>query len=396
MKIMSKQHFYRLINAVKNYPWGSRSELNQRFHVLNPDDQPQAELWMGVHPSGISQVVCKEGTLALSELIARDTTEMLGAVTAERFGELPYLLKILAAEKALSIQVHPDKAAAESGFARTMQMEASDNPDYNDNNHKPELVYAITPFVAMNGFRDLKTIVRNVKILNIAELNDAADILEQQQNDEGLKSFFLRVMQISQTSKNQAINQIVTDGVALYGQSLAEIIQRLNQQYPDDIGVLAPLLLNCITLQPGEAMFLYPGTLHAYLHGTAIEVMASSDNVLRAGLTNKKINLAELISCTKFFPTTPSSLLLAPERSNGCARYPVPVNDFRFSLFTTVINQKVINTSASIVLVIEGHASLKHESGEILELNVGESVFIPASTQIWYASAAGKLCLVSC
>ena len=393
---MSQQHFYRLINAVKNYPWGSRSELNQRFNIPNPDDQPQAELWMGVHPSGISQVVCDNETLALSELIARDSIGMLGVTTVERFGDLPFLLKILAADKALSIQVHPEKAAAEEGYAKALQMGVSDIPDYNDDNHKPELVYAITPFVAMNGFRELPSIVRNIKALNIPELDRVADALAEQQNPQGLETFFQSLMQISLDSKTQAIAEIVSNGAARFEPSLAGIMRTLNQQYPNDIGVLAPLYLNCVTLQPGEAMFLYPGTLHAYIQGTAVEVMASSDNVLRAGLTNKKINPGELIKCTRFIPTPASSLLMTPQRTDGRDQYPVPVEDFQFSLFSAVDNQKIMTSSAGIVLVIEGSASLCHECGEELTLDVGESAFIPASASCWSFSVTGAACVVTC
>ncbi len=137
---------------------GSRTALNQRFHLPNPDDQPQAEVWMGIHPAGVSQVISQDKTCSLAELITGDKNAMLGKRMVEQFGDLPYLLKILAAESALSLQVHPQKAQAQAGFQR--QQQGSNNPpDYNDDNHKPELVYAVTPFMAMNGFRKPDEIV---------------------------------------------------------------------------------------------------------------------------------------------------------------------------------------------------------------------------------------------
>lgn len=392
---MSQNHFYPLANVVKNYPWGSHSSLNQRFHIVNPDDQPQAELWMGVHPAGISQVNYQGAPMALSELIARDKNAMLGNSTVERFGELPYLLKILAAKSALSIQVHPQKAQAEKGFA-SKENSISDAPDYNDANHKPELVYAITPFIAMNGFRTMNSIVDNFKSLDIPALNEAVDKLILHPDNNGLKDFFVTLMQISPASKKQAILRLVKDGASLFDETIVDITQRLQQHYPNDIGVLAPLYLNCITLQPGEAMFLYPGTLHAYVQGTAVEVMASSDNVLRAGLTNKKINLKELISCTRFESTGNETLLMSPKWQDGQGHYPVPVDDFQFSIFTTVDDYRVQTTSAEILLVIDGNATLQHFTGEKLRLKTGQSVFVPASTNDWTLTTTGVVCRVFC
>ena len=393
---MSQTCFYPLTNTVKNYPWGSRHELNTRFNILNPDDQPQAELWMGVHPAGVSYVNSSQGRVALTDLLASEPAEMLGEATYARFKGLPFLLKILAAESALSIQVHPTKADAESGYERRQQENDDAIPDYNDANHKPELVYAITPFVAMNGFRDTKTISNNLSALDISELNSLAAVLRTTSDGDALSTFFIAMMQLNPVTKKQAISQVVMRGDALFGKEMGTIFRRLQQDYPDDTGVLAPLFLNCITLQPGEAMFLYPGTLHAYIHGTAIEVMASSDNVLRAGLTSKKINLNELIHCTNFTPTATTSLLMKPEQHAAESCYPIPVEDFRFSIFTEVNNQLIMTSSAEMILVIEGSATLSHASGDSIELLTGQSVFIPASTRRWWLSTTGKVCRVSC
>ncbi len=393
---MSGACFYPLTNVVKNYPWGSRHALNERFKVLNPDDQPQAELWMGVHPGGGSYVNTEQGLLALSDLISSEPVAMLGEATFQRFEGLPFLLKILAAETALSIQVHPTKAQAEQGFARVPQVSNGEAPDYNDANHKPELVYAITPFVAMNGFRDVDTIAANLFALDIPALNTIAAGLSGHPDDEGLCTFFSAMMLLPASIKMQAIAQVIAGGEVLYGKATGDIFRQLQHQYPDDIGVLAPLYLNCITLQPGEAMFLYPGTLHAYVHGTAIEVMASSDNVLRAGLTAKKINLGELIKCTSFRPTATASLRMLPEQQGSEAHYPVPVDDFRFSIFTGVDNQAIRTTSAEIVLVIDGSATLSHSSGESIILHTGQSAFIPAICKQWMLTATGTICRVSC
>lgn len=392
---MSQHYFYPLTPVVKNYPWGSRNALNQRFHLLNPDDQPQAELWMGTHPAGVSQVTREDASLLLTELIAGNKVAMLGATTAERFGDLPYLLKILAADSALSIQVHPKKEQAEWGYA-AQENSVSETPDYNDANHKPELVYAITPFMAMNGFREPGEIIVHFKMLNIQGLEKAIKLLEQQPDSDGLQAFFIEIMQLPEDVKTEALQRLACEAQNLYGDNLAHFIQKLSQHYPNDTGVLAPLFLNCITLQPDEAMFLHPGTLHAYVQGTAIEVMASSDNVLRAGLTGKKINIKELVTCTSFTPTPHKTLLMKPVQDNGQASYPIPVDDFRFSVIKDVHNLPIHTQSAEILLVINGSASLQHTCGESLTVRTGQSVFIPASACDWTLTARGSLCRVYC
>ncbi|WP_200552773.1 mannose-6-phosphate isomerase, class I [Kosakonia sp. LAM2021] len=385
-----RHYFYPLVNEVKNYPWGSYSALNQRFKIPNPDDQPQAELWMGVHPAGISQVGDEDGSCSLAELIAGDKTAMLGRRIAEQFGDLPYLLKILAAERALSIQVHPQKAQAQAGFHR----QQNNPPDYNDDNHKPELVYAITPFMAMNGFRQPTEIVRNFKKLNISSLEAVLNLLALHPCAETMQAFFVTLMQLPQDEKQKALTRLLDEAEALYDANLASFIFRLRQHYPDDIGLFAPLFLNSLTLQPGEAMFLSPGTLHAYVQGVAVEVMASSDNVLRAGLTDKNINLAELVACTVFEPISEEQLRMAPAKHVGWQHYDVPVEDFCFDVYSEANNLAIQTTSAEIVLVIDGHAVLEHASGKILTLYAGKSAFIPASTRDWTLSITGTLCRV--
>lgn len=385
--------FYSLVNVVKNYPWGSRSALNARFHIPNPDDQPQAELWMGVHPAGISQVVCENGACSLTERIAADKQAMLGSKIVGKFGELPYLLKILAAESALSIQVHPQKAQAQAGFLR-QQHHPTCQPDYNDDNHKPELVYALTPFMAMNGFRPPAEIVDNFTPLNIPSLHDALKQLSISPCAETLQAFFVLLMQLPADEKQQALTRLIDNAREQYDDNLATFILRLYQYYPDDIGLFAPLYLHCLILQPGEAMFLSPGTLHAYVHGVAVEVMASSDNVLRAGLTSKKINLAELVACTVFEPVHAGQLRLRPISDAGRHRYPIPVEDFCFDIYSNVSEAAVQTTSAEIILVMDGQALLQHPSGETMTLQSGQSVFIPAATGDWTLSIAGTLCRV--
>lgn len=388
-----KPSFYRLRNGIKNYAWGSRTALNTLFGVPNPDEQPQAEMWMGTHPAGCSEIETGSDSVSLLDAIAQSPESVLGARAMDRFGQLPYLLKILAAETALSIQVHPDKRQAEEGYA---QQGNRVGEDYNDANHKPELVYAITPFMAMNGFRPFQEIVNHFLRLNAPELMPALAEFRGNLTGEGFKHFFVSLMQLTQREKENVLTQLQACLDSGGFTHLQSFITRLMRDYPGDIGILAPLFLHCITLAPGEAMFLRAGTLHAYVHGTAVEVMACSDNVLRAGLTPKKINLPELVKCTVFRETQEQELRLLPDDTGTEQHYSVPVEDFCFSVIGNCQQKRVDVDSAQILLVLSGITTLRDTNGDEITLFAGQSVFIPALTASYSIIQNELSCLVQC
>ncbi|ELY3448910.1 MULTISPECIES: mannose-6-phosphate isomerase, class I [Enterobacteriaceae] len=388
-----KPSFYRLRNGIKNYAWGSRTALNTLFGVPNPDEQPQAEMWMGAHPAGCSEIETGSDSVSLLDAIAQSPESVLGARAMDRFGQLPYLLKILAAETALSIQVHPDKRQAEEGYA---QQGNRVGEDYNDANHKPELVYAITPFMAMNGFRPFQEIVNHFLRLNAPELMPALAEFRGNLTGEGFKHFFVSLMQLTQREKENVLTQLQACLDSGGFTHLQSFITRLMRDYPGDIGILAPLFLHCITLAPGEAMFLRAGTLHAYVHGTAVEVMACSDNVLRAGLTPKKINLPELVKCTVFRETQEQELRLFPDDTGTEQHYSVPVEDFCFSVIGNCQQKRVDVDSAQILLVLSGITTLRDTNGDEMTLSAGQSVFIPALTASYSIIQNELSCLVQC
>ncbi|WP_370939064.1 mannose-6-phosphate isomerase, class I [Enterobacter hormaechei] len=385
--------FYRMRNGVKNYAWGSRTALNTLFGVPNPDEQPQAEIWMGAHPAGCSEIEVGANTVSLQDAIAKSPGPVLGERTMEKFSGLPFLLKILSAESALSLQVHPDKRQAVEGYARQGNRAGE---DYNDANHKPELVYAITPFMAMNGFRPYHEIVNHFLRLSSPELMPALVHFRHNLNNEGLENFFVGLMQLAPQEKHTVLRQLDESLQAGAFVHLQEFLIRLQRDYPGDIGVLAPLFLHCITLEPGEAMFLRAGTLHAYVYGTAVEVMACSDNVLRAGLTPKKINLSELVNCTAFSETHEHILKLVPDIAGNESHYHVPVEDFRFSVIENCQQHRIEVFSAQILLVLEGYTTLRDTYGEEMTFCVGQSVFIPAQTEAYFLTQSGQCCLVQC
>nr|WP_313905661.1 mannose-6-phosphate isomerase, class I [Vibrio paucivorans] len=396
-----KQHipaFLPMHNVIQNYAWGSTNSLQSLFGFNNDKEEPQAELWMGAHPNGCSYVDIDGQQHNLAELIARQPEQYLGKTTFEQFGELPYLFKVLAAEKALSIQVHPSKLQAEAGFLKEQNQGTpltAGNRNYKDPNHKPELVYALTLYQAMNGFRSLEEIIEYFAKLDISELAPIIDHLINNQTDLGLSQFFSSLLTLDEKIKQSAINKLI-DKVSIIEEPVCSLISKLADQYPGDIGLFSPLILNVITLQPGEAMFLDAQTPHAYIKGTGLEIMANSDNVLRAGLTPKYIDVEELIACTRFEPKPLSSLKLSPTQSGDTLNYAIPVDDFKFSILSPTHPMEVETQSGEILLAIDSLVNLQHTNGDSCDLKPGQSVFIPACSERYTVKSAGRVARAFC
>ncbi|MCW8329185.1 mannose-6-phosphate isomerase, class I [Photobacterium sp. SDRW27] len=385
--------FFRMHNVIQDYAWGSKTSIESLFGVANPEGKPQAEIWMGAHPNGCSQIDVAGKATRLAEFIETDKAAIIGEATDKQFGELPYLFKVLAAEKALSIQVHPSKTQAEAGFAKEQQAGiplSAGHRNYKDPNHKPELVFALTPYQAMNGFREFADIVTLFRALEIADLHELVIALEENQNEAGLRQFFEAMLSLQGEVKDIAVNGLLTYAEHHKGDELFALILDLADQYPGDIGLFSPLMLNVLTLQPGEAMFLDACTPHAYIKGTGLEIMANSDNVLRAGLTPKHMDIAELVASTRFVPMPADTLLLAPEQSEGGLHYPIPVPDFKFSVYHNQ-QEAVLNVaSAEILLAIDAALTVNHSNGETLTVEKGESVFIPTYAGSYTATSTGR------
>jgi len=393
-----QQAFYPMNNVIQNYAWGSKTSLNQLFSISNPDLAPQAEMWMGAHPNGCSSVLHQGISSKLSDLITDNPQQFLGKETASKFGQLPYLFKILAAEQALSIQVHPSKAQAESGYAKEQQLGiplTASNRNYKDPNHKPELVYALTQYQAMNGFRAIDEIIQNFKQLAIVELDLLLNEFIAQPNSHGLANFFSGILLLQGEQKEMALTILLLKA-KLSTDPVFNLIIELADQYPGDIGLFAPLMLNVITLEPGQAMFLDAQTPHAYLHGTGLEIMANSDNVLRAGLTPKHIDVEELVSCTRFTPKPINNLRLPPCIENGIEQFQVPVEDFKFAIIHDSDNRLITATSAEILLPLDYPMSLTDSHGETCQIAVGESVFVPADTKDYQLTCHGRVARAYC
>ncbi len=385
----------KLINSVQHYAWGSKNALTELYGIANPDNQPMAELWMGAHPKSSSKVQDAQGhLLSLREMIEQDKAGLLGSAVAERFGELPFLFKVLCADQPLSIQVHPNKRASEIGFAKEnaagIPLDAAER-NYKDPNHKPELVFALTPFLAMNAFRPFSEIVSLLQ--PVAGANQAIAHFLQEPGAERLSQLFASLLNLKGDEKSRALAVLKAALNSQQGEPW-QTIRVISEFYPDDSGLFSPLLLNVVKLNPGEAMFLFAETPHAYLQGVALEVMANSDNVLRAGLTPTYIDIPELVANVKFTPKAAGELLRQPVKQASALEFPIPVDDFAFSLHDlSTTGSDLAQQSAAILFCVEGEAVLS-KGDETMVLKPGESAFISASESPVQVSGVGRLARV--
>lgn len=308
----------RLRPTIVSYPWGSRTGI-AAFLGRRPAEEPEAELWMGAHPKAPSEVEVDGRWTSLAALVEAAPQDVLGRRVADRHGSgLPFLFKVLAAGRALSIQAHPDRRQAAAGCRREDRLGIPrDAPrrNYRDASHKPEILYALTPFSALRGFRPAAEAFELMAQAGVAEaLPEACAALRA----GDLKGFFTAYMALDQgrvaavlAAALETIAAAATDDGAF-----ARVLE-LARQFPGDRGVLAPLYLHLLELEPGQALFTGPGVLHAYLEGVGLELMASSDNVVRGGLTDKHVDVAELLAILRFETQPPrllSSTVAAGER----------------------------------------------------------------------------------
>ncbi|MDR2444581.1 MAG: mannose-6-phosphate isomerase, class I [Spirochaetaceae bacterium] len=362
---------YKLQNEIMHYDWGSADYIPELLGLKNPDGKPYAELWMGTHPRGPSLVLLDEGKRPLSDFT----------------GSLPFLFKVLAAEKPLSIQAHPDKARAQAGYARENALGIPlDAPErsYKDPNHKPEILCALTPFRALCGFRKTEDIKQKLSALScpaIKKLLASFDVDGVSRESESIKNF-LRALFTLQDDECTGISLFIKKNMrqikSKYREYAAELelTEKLDGLFPRDPSVLSPLYLNVVDLEPGEAIFVPPGAVHAYIHGAGIELMAASDNVIRGGLTPKHIDSAELFDVAQFNPFMPD--ILRPE-TGGPYRYPAPADDFSLVRIDADGEAAFPVSSASILVCVNGKTSVRFDDGKSMEIGRGETVFVTAA-----------------
>lgn len=371
---------FRLENTVMHYAWGATDAIPALLSIENPDARPFAELWMGAHPSAPSSIVDDGRRIALDRAIEQDSARFLGESVARRFGaRLPFLFKVLSAREPLSIQCHPSDAQAREGFAREeANGPARDAPtrNYKDASAKPELLVALTPFVALKGFRAPHEIARLLRRSAPGALDALAAQVTSGSVADGLRAVLSFALTTTGDERDRVLRAL-DDGVAQRPTPEAALVAQLRALHPNDLTVLAPLFLRLVFLQPGEGVFLGPGELHAYVSGTGLELMSSSDNVLRGGLTKKHVDPDELARVARF--VVDDGAVYVGAREGTLNRYDTPAREVR--LFDLAFDGEAAFPcdTPSIVLALEGALALV--DGEPLALTKGEAAFVCAGAK---------------
>jgi mannose-6-phosphate isomerase len=376
-----------LRNTVQPYAWGSPTAIPELLGLDNPAGAPQAELWMGAHPSAPSKVL-RDGTeTALDVVIAADAAAELGGPVARRFGgRLPFLLKILAAEKALSIQLHPNRAQAEAGYAAE---EARGVPRgarhrvYVDDWPKPEILCALTPFEVLAGLREAGQAADVLAELGVAALDGLVEELRAHPHPESVGGALAKLLAWPEDERGELVKGVVAAAAgAAEGpgefESVYRAVGRIAADHPGDIGLVCSLLMNHTVVEPGQALFMDAGGVHAYIRGTGVELMANSDNVIRAGLTPKHIDVPELVRVLD--PKVPVPALTARQVEPGIEVFDTPVPEFRLRRLTIDSSSLAVpgDGSPRVLLCVRGSATVSH-GAESIDVRRGGSVFLSAA-----------------
>ena len=368
----------RIQGQVKNYDWGSK-DLIPNYFGTRESTEKIAEIWFGTHSLGES--VSEPGGVPLSKLIDK---------------RLGFLVKLLAASKSLSIQVHPNKVQAQQGFEKEHNLGISlDDPTrlYKDSSHKPEALIALTEFHALCGFRPRAELSQVFSAFGKteSEFQDLAQHLASGKPlDQIFKSLIGNTSLVARFLESVPVAQ--SDPLAQRGRDL---VANLLEQYPGDTGSLVALMLNQVELSPGEAIFLPAGNIHAYLSGLGLEVMAASDNVLRCGLTPKHIDAAELLKIADF-QELENPKITPKKLAEGLVEYPVEVDDFRVYL-AEVSGKNILADidlpSAAMVVCTAGEVAVSTSLDEREVLTKKQVVYVSGAKKI-SLSGSGTVFLV--
>jgi mannose-6-phosphate isomerase len=343
-----------LDNPIQEYAWGSHEVLAEFLGRPTPTEAPEAELWIGAHPAAPSRL--RSGR-PLGDLIAADPGAALGDASVSAFGpRLPFLMKVLAVAEPLSLQVHPDREQAERGFAAETAPEGDPSRNYKDSWPKPEILCALTDFHALCGLRDPR---ESAELLApVAALRPVVDLLRAGDLRAAVETLLTW----------PSPKDVVAEAAAFAPEPYASLAAR----HPADMGVLVAMLMSEVRLRPGQALYVPPRRPHAYLGGTGVELMAGSDNVLRAGLTPKRVDVPELLSVASFEPGPPD--VIEPERRDGEDVYLTPAPEFRLSRLDAARRPVLPAAGPQLLLCAEGGVRLRRD-GEELDLRRGDAVF---------------------
>jgi mannose-6-phosphate isomerase len=384
------QHIYPLKGKVQHYAWGGYEYIPSLLSINNSEQKPFAEYWLGAHPNHPSIIRFGAEKNSLDQFI-NSYPEVLGTIQ-KQFNSLPFLLKVLDVRQMLSIQVHPDKKSAEIGFNKENELGiplTASNRNYKDDNHKPEMMVALSDFWLLHGFKPADKLIEM-----LSAIPDFIFLLDEFQNN-GYKSVYEKVMLMDQQEVNKILKPVIERIVPLYknGELLksqesfwagraAETFCK-NGNY--DRGIFSIYFFNLVYLKTGEAIYQGAQLPHAYLEGQNVELMANSDNVLRAGLTDKHIDVNELLKHVAFVETVPN-ILSSPGELNGEVKFETPASEFELYMYEVKGSKiKCESQNAEIILILNGNVSIAC-GFENLSGGKGDAFFIVANTSYHISS----------
>jgi mannose-6-phosphate isomerase len=387
-------------NKIRPYAWGSRTAIADLLGAPSPAAHPQAELWMGAHPDDPSSLLGADGERSLLDEVRANPADTLGDAVVAEFGDrFPFLLKVLAAAEPLSLQAHPSAELARRGFDAEEQAGVArkdPNRNYTDPWPKPEMICALTELHALCGFAEPAHTVALIEELGVPELKHYLGLLAGQPDEEGTRALFSALITIPPGAIARVLDALLAGCVAKVREGTSPFLPHyrtaleLAERYPGDAGVLASLMLNRVTLKPGQALYLHSGNLHAYLTGTGVEIMGNSDNVLRGGLTPKHVDVPELMRVLDFTPG-PVEVLGSDDATAAEIDYGAPSREFRLSRLAIGPEPRTLtHDGPQIVLVTDGAVTVT-SADRTIDVPRGRSVWIPACERDVRVSGAGQV-----
>ncbi|QFZ53835.1 mannose-6-phosphate isomerase, class I [Oceanihabitans sp. IOP_32] len=383
---MSK--LFALKGEIQNYAWGGTNFIPDLLGIGSTSEK-YAEYWLGAHKKAPAVITTATGKQELDAYILANPIKSLGAEVAHKFGGLPFLFKVLDVHEMLSIQVHPTKKEAEKGFKRENALGiplTAAHRNYKDDNHKPEIMVALSDFWLLHGFLSQEKLIKRLK--EVSELTHLLPVFKE----EGYLGLYKTVMEQSVEETNRILSPLAKRIMPLYLEGkldkmspdywAAKAMDATKDKQELDKGIYSVYFFNIVKTNKDEAVFQDAGIPHAYLEGQNIELMANSDNVLRGGLTPKHVDVPELLKHIAFEETIPN-VMRGHVQADGLERiYKTPAPDFELSkidLIKADIYQSKAKT-AQIIMVIDGEAEIT-ESETVLQMGKGDSVFLEADAE---------------
>jgi len=361
-----------LASNIQHYHWGDYAFIPE-LQGRPKGDQPEAELWIGAHPTSPSKTL--ETNQGLDDIISTDPQNTLGPQASDFQNELPFIMKILAIREPLSIQVHPNTQQAEEGFTST-QSGINETQLYSSPRGKEEVVCALTQTDLKFGFRKVREIHSIIDAIGDPDLSVIGESLSQETSSQGLKKVIKKILSIEPNQMGSIMSAVVSadmSGTVINEKELT-YFANLSETYSDDPGLLLFLLLNFVSLEPGDFLYVSPRVTHAYLSGNVVEITSNSDNVIRCGLTPKHVNAQEFLSIASFVSDKPQ--IQKPADSHHSYESPTPFMLTRLDLneeFETAVN------GPEILISTQNNFNITNNKGESIHVEQGQPVWVPHS-----------------